>query len=98
MSKLVFIGDEVSAAGWRLAGVDVTVPPQGAEESTLLKHLPKEGMLIITAEVADCISPALLEQILTSTSLLTHVVGDIQGQHQVTDYAGKLRTQLGLGQ
>ncbi|MBF0382309.1 MAG: hypothetical protein HQL69_14895 [Magnetococcales bacterium] len=98
MAKLVFIGDEISAAGWALAGVEVITPADGSEERTVKGALPGCEMLIITSQVAQNITPALLEKILTSTSVLTHVVGDMQNQQPQPDYEAQLRAKLGLGQ
>jgi vacuolar-type H+-ATPase subunit F/Vma7 len=98
MAKLVFIGDEISAAGWALAGMEVITPTAGSEERTVKAVLPDAELLIITSQVAQIITPALLEKILTSTSVLTHVVGDMQNQLPQPDYEAQLRAILGLGQ
>jgi vacuolar-type H+-ATPase subunit F/Vma7 len=98
MSPLWFIGDEVSAVGWHLVGVEVVVVATGSEEKVVGEVFSKASLLIITAQVAQAISPALLERLLASTTVLTHIIGDIQGHHQPVDYAGQLRRQLGLGQ
>ncbi|MBF0357253.1 MAG: hypothetical protein HQL70_01525 [Magnetococcales bacterium] len=98
MPALLFIGDEISAAGWSLAGVNVITPQPGGEERAVEKAMQEAELLIITSEVAELITPGLLEKILTSTSVLTHVVGDIQNRHPLPDYAGLLRAKLGLGQ
>ncbi|MBF0444898.1 MAG: hypothetical protein HQL68_04865 [Magnetococcales bacterium] len=98
MAKLVFIGDEISAAGWALAGMEVITPSAGSEEYTVREALRDTEMLIITAQIAQNITPGLLEKILTSTSVLTHVVGDMQNQQPQPDYEAQLRTKLGLGQ
>jgi vacuolar-type H+-ATPase subunit F/Vma7 len=98
MAKLVFIGDEISAAGWALAGMEVITPLVGSEERTVKEALRDAEMLIITYEVAQNITPALLEKILTSTSVLTHMVGDMQNQLPQPDYEAQLRAKVGLGQ
>jgi vacuolar-type H+-ATPase subunit F/Vma7 len=98
MAKLVFIGDEISAAGWALAGMDVITPPVGSEERTVKEALSNTELLIITTQIAQNITPALLEKILTSTSVLTHVVGNMQNQLPQPDYEAQLRAKLGLGQ
>jgi hypothetical protein len=98
MSGLVFIGDELSAAGWRLAGLEIITPVKGSEEGVVREALAGASLLIMTSAVAESLSPALMEEALTATTLLTHVVTDIQDRHPSIDYAGQLRRQLGLGQ
>lgn len=98
MAGQIFIGDELSAAGWRLAGMEVIVPVPGKAESVVRDVLTRADLLIMTALVAQELSPALLEKALTRSATLTHVVADIQGKQEPEDYAAKLRAQVGLGQ
>jgi vacuolar-type H+-ATPase subunit F/Vma7 len=90
-----FIGDEVTAAGFRLAGARVhLVPP---EDAAALLREPGCALLVVTAEVAAGIPEALLEQATARPWPLLLVVPDAAGRHSPPDLAVALRRQLGMG-
>ncbi len=96
MATPVYVGDEVSAAGWRLAGVGVAVPEAGAEASALAKARAEAPLVLVAASVAARISEESLRAALAAVSPLTLIVPDLLGTTPVPDVAARLRRQLGL--
>ncbi len=96
MTAPVYIGDEVSAAGWRLAGVRVAVPERGGETAALAKALAEAPLVLVTASVAARIGDGPLRAALGAVSPLTLIVPDLLGTTPVPDVAARLRRQLGL--
>ncbi|KAA6184951.1 Vacuolar H+transporting two-sector ATPase F subunit [Thiohalocapsa marina] len=96
----VFIGDEISAAGWRLAGLQCHVPPPTSAEVTALFQRVRDeaGLVLITAELAEQLSQRLLDEALRTQSPPTLVIADIRGRRQPADLAASLKRQLGLAE
>ena len=98
MSLCVLIGDEVTAAGFRLAGVDVHVPSQ-AQAPDLFRRLVREAQIIlVTAEAADWIPGEELQRSMVAVSPLVLVIPDIRGRARPADLTQVLRRQLGMAE
>lgn len=96
MSRLVYFGDEASAAGYRLAGVDVFTP-DCRELADALQAVGQEAAIImLSVRLAQCLSKAELEQLQASTSPPVLVVPDVSGAMPLPDLATRLRQELGL--
>lgn len=94
----VFLGDEVSAAGFRLAGVDCP-PTTDAEIPALFRDaLARGGLVLITAELAGQLPAELLAGALRAQRPPILVVGDMRGRRAPPDLAAALKRQLGLAQ
>ncbi|MBF0159585.1 MAG: Vacuolar H+transporting two-sector ATPase F subunit [Magnetococcales bacterium] len=93
----VFIGDEVSAAGWRLAGVRVMVPESG-EEATLVTEMLSAAteLLLLSSECARNLPQVLLDRLLSSTMPMTLIVPDVRGQVAPPDLMARVRSRLGM--
>ena len=97
MSQLVFLGDAVTAAGFRLAGLEV-FEPSAAEAPTLFERLCGEAQLILlTAEVAAWLPPGRLVEAQLADWPLVLMIADARGRVPVPDRVAALRRQLGLG-
>lgn len=96
MDAPVYIGDEISAAGWRLAGVRVIVPDPGAEAEALADARAGAPLVLVSAATALHIDEALLASAGAALAPLLLVVPDPQGEAPVPDLARRLRAQLGL--
>lgn len=96
MATPVFVGDELSAAGFRLAGVRVRVPTAGEETEALAEARGEASLVLVGAAVAARIDDAALRTALVAVSPLVVIVPDAQGAVAVPDLAARLRTQLGL--
>jgi len=98
MRPPVFIGDEVSAAGFRLAGMRVHVPALGEEESVFRAARTEADLVLLSAETAQRISPETLRRALLAREPLVLVVPDVRGRASPPDPAAGLRRQLGLSE
>lgn len=96
MGAPVYLGDEVSAAGWRLAGVTVRSPQPGDEAAALAWARVQAPLVLVSAAVAAGIAAPVLRAALLALSPLVQVVPDRQGRVPLPDLAARLREQLGL--
>lgn len=92
----VYLGDEVSAAGYRLAGATVRVPAPGDEAGALAWALGRAPLVLVSAAVASHIAVPTLRSALSALQPLVLVVPDLGGEVPVPDLAARLRTQLGM--
>ena len=96
MAIYVFIGDEVTAAGFRLAGAEVQVAPPEAGADLFRRLGETAELLIVTAETAAHIPDELLRRATDEGHPLVLVVPDASGRQRPRDLAATLRTQLGM--
>jgi vacuolar-type H+-ATPase subunit F/Vma7 len=96
MGAPVFIGDEVAAAGFRLAGADVRVPSPGEEAAALASARASAPLVMIDAAVAARLPAELLRAAVRAVVPVTVVVPDLQGEAAGPDVAQRLRRQLGI--
>ena len=57
-SATIFVGDELSAAGFRLCGVEAHVPSPGDEAGFLQKALQEGHIVLLGSRCAEAIPPA----------------------------------------
>jgi vacuolar-type H+-ATPase subunit F/Vma7 len=98
MASAIFIGDELTAAGYRLAGIETVVPAQDDASAALRDARNRAGIVIITADVARRIATPELEAALLAETPGLAIVPDILLQSQPPDLAGRLRRILGIDQ
>lgn len=92
----VFLGDELSAAGFRLGGARTRTPAPG-EEAALLEWARQQAPLVlITPEVAARLPAEQLARALAATAPLVLIVPDVRGREQPPDLTLALRRQLGM--
>lgn len=100
MTEPVYIGDEISAAGWRLIGVRFATPGPGRETAALASALTAAPgaapLVLVSAAVAARIDAAALAAAAGALTPLVLVLPDPQGEVKQPGLAGRLRTQLGL--
>lgn len=95
-SSRIFVGDELSAAGYRLAGMDARVPLPGAETDCFEKALHEAYLVLVGYRCARAIPPPTLEAALALLSPLVIVVPDWDGTQLALEPANKVRRILGL--
>ena len=96
MSAPVYIGDELDATGYRLAGAQSYVGDAIEDIDALLDTLMRETpLLLLGAGFAATLAPKRLHDLLRSLQPLVVVVPDIQGTAP-PDIGGWLRGQLGM--
>ncbi len=92
----VYIGDEVTAAGFRLAGLRVRSPePQECEE-VLLWACEEAPLILISAGIAQSLPQERLNQCIAQQNPPIVVVPDLLGEASMPDLANTLRRQLGV--
>lgn len=96
MTAPVYIGDEISAAGWRLAGARVALPGLGDETAALATACAAAPLVLVSAAVAARMDAAALAAAGSALVPLVLVVPDPQGEVALPDLAAALRSQLGL--
>jgi len=96
MAVPVYLGDEVSAAGYRLAGARVRTPHAGEEGAALAWACSQAPLVLVSATVAAAIGDAALRTALSALAPLLLIVPDLQGEVPLPDLAARLRGQLGL--
>jgi vacuolar-type H+-ATPase subunit F/Vma7 len=96
MAAAVYLGDEVSAAGYRLAGAIVATPRAGEETAALAWARARAPLVLVSSLVAQRIAEPLLRTALSTLAPLVLIVPDLQGEAPLPDLAARLRGQLGL--
>lgn len=99
MPAILFVGDAVSAAGWRLAGVETWVADRGEEAELLTRaSRPPTQLLLMTTAVAHRLPPPLQRRLFASVTPLVLVVPDLLAHEEMPDLAVTVRKQLGMEQ
>jgi vacuolar-type H+-ATPase subunit F/Vma7 len=96
MSSPVYIGDEVEAAGYRLAGVEVRTPPRAELLAAVRAACESASLVLIGAATAREIPREVLDRLLARVVPPVIVVPDVRGRTALPDLATRLRGQLGV--
>jgi vacuolar-type H+-ATPase subunit F/Vma7 len=96
MATPVYVGDEVTAAGFGLAGLRVRVPERGDEARALASARAEAPLVLVSATVAARIATDELRAALAALTPLVLVVPDLDRATPLPDLALRLRKQLGL--
>lgn len=96
MAEVVFIGDELSAAGFRLSGVDVLVPLQGEAQQLLERAMSCAELVLITEAVARQLDPGYLARCRVQLRPMLGVVPDIAAAAWPENLGAELAGKLGL--
>src|SRR3974390_3438902 len=96
MPRAVFIGDELSAAGFRLTGIETLVPEAGAAAEALHGVRKDAALVIMTAELACQVPTLELEAALTAEVPALAIIPDVLMRAPPPDLAKRLRRALGL--
>jgi vacuolar-type H+-ATPase subunit F/Vma7 len=96
MGAPIYLGDEVSAAGYRLAGARVRTPAPGEEAEALAWARAQAPLVLLSAAVAAAIDDAALRRAMAALQPLLLIVPDLHGRAAVPDLAARLRLQLGF--
>jgi vacuolar-type H+-ATPase subunit F/Vma7 len=96
MAAIVFLGDEVTAAGFRLAGVSIQVPAAGEEQQALARALASARLVLLSAGLARRLPPDLVEQLRASPYPLVGILPDATGSAGSEDPTVAIRRHLGI--
>lgn len=99
MGAPVFIGDEWTAAGWRLAGARVVMPdaqtdPVRAAFEAACGASP--SLVLVSARLARLLDPARLMEARRKLDPPVLVVGDAVGSDRPDDVTGAIRERMGV--
>jgi vacuolar-type H+-ATPase subunit F/Vma7 len=93
---LAVVADELTAAGWRLAGARVLIPDtQGVQES-FATAVRGADVVLITAELASRLPEAQLRQSLHAHPPLVLLIGDLRHGCEPPDIEDEIRRALGV--
>ena len=102
MTLCAFMGDDLSALGFRLAGVDCHCPDPtrpDTELAALFRRLRGEvALLLITAEIAARLPADLLRRAEVAERPLILVIPDVRQRVAAPDRAAAMRRQLGMSE
>lgn len=93
-AALAFVGDALTAAGFRLAGVRTFAPQPGEERAAFAQALAAAAAVFVTPAVAAKLEPAELERALAASAPLVAIVPD--DTPPPFDPAERVRRQLGI--
>jgi vacuolar-type H+-ATPase subunit F/Vma7 len=94
----VFLGDEVSSLGFRLAGVQVHRPAPHEVRDLFLRLRNEAPLLVLTAEVASALPPELLRQAELDPWPLVLVIPDVRNRVSAPDLVVEVRRHLGMAE
>lgn len=96
MAAILFIGDELTAAGFRLAGATVRVPAPGEAAAALDAARREAELILIGADCAGSLPRAVLREALAAATPLVLVVSGVRELAPPPDPAARVRALLGL--
>jgi vacuolar-type H+-ATPase subunit F/Vma7 len=98
MSSCALLADEVTAAGFRLAGVDVYVPDDTDLVERFERLCGEAPLVLVTAELAGRLPPAVLRRQQRTSRTLVLVIADARGRCEPGPLGAALRRQLGMAE
>lgn len=90
--RVAYVGNEASAAGYRLAGARPYVPLAGAVGAALERACAESDVVILSAVCAQRLSAARVESLVSQVTPLLFVAPDAP----LEDIGARLRRELGL--
>ena len=96
MDAIVVIGDELTCAGFRLAGVATRTPSAAEATAVLALALGEARLVVLTQALADGVEPGLLRQALAREQPLLVVMPDIAEPDARSDLSSRMRAVLGI--
>lgn len=91
-----YIGDEVSAAGYRLCGVNTHIADRHSALSLIEQACKRASLVLIGSSTAQYLRSIELDALMASATPLVLIVPDIRGRHAVPDIAASIHRQLGM--
>lgn len=97
MARIFYIGDEATAAGYRLAGAEVRVPSEADTAETFRRACESAtDLVLLSAELAALLPREELEAALLGERPLVAIVPDVHGRRAAPDVARDVRLALGI--
>lgn len=95
--RCVFVGDEVTALGYRLAGVEIQVADAGHVAAVLSAARERADLILVSAALAGSVPAGAMDEMLGAVAPLVLVVPDARSQGVMPDLAARLGRELGVG-
>jgi vacuolar-type H+-ATPase subunit F/Vma7 len=95
--RLAVIADELTAAGWRLAGARVHTPEMSAVSACLQAVSQEADLVLITAALACAVPAGQLEEALLTLQPLLLVMADVRHEREPPDLESLVRRAFGVG-
>ncbi len=96
MALAEFIGDAVTAAGYRLCGIETHTAERDNALQLINDACGRSSLVLISSSMLPFIRAADLEELLAKTQPPVLIVPDARGRHAVPDIANRINKQLGL--
>ncbi len=96
MSAPVFIGDELTAAAYRLAGLDVHSPAEDEALAAFQRACEEAELVLVTAEYAQMLPAREFQRAQAGLSPAVVVVADVRGRRGLPDMGERMRHTLGM--
>lgn len=96
MTAPVFIGDEVTAAGYRLAGAEVRVATRDDVGRVFRRALGESDFVVLTTAAAGMLPTSLVDDAVHRANPLVLVVPDAVERHAPPDYGVTVAEALGI--
>jgi len=98
MTAPVFVGDEVTGAGYRLAGARVVLADGTTVEDAIRDALDEAELILVGATAARDVPQAWLASLMRAGPPLVLVVPDIMARTAVPDLGAEAEHALGIAQ
>jgi vacuolar-type H+-ATPase subunit F/Vma7 len=97
MARIVYIGDEVTAAGFRLAGLETRIAGPGEAAEALRQAVADDSeCILLSGRIAEYVPATELDAALIAAEPLLALVPDIRGEGAPEDIARHVRNALGI--
>jgi vacuolar-type H+-ATPase subunit F/Vma7 len=97
VARIVYIGDEATATGFRLAGLDVRAAAPGDAAELLRQALAERpDCVLLDGRLGETVPPALLERAQNLGTTLFAIVPDVRGRGAPPDLERSVRNVLGI--
>ena len=96
MAGATFIGDELTGAGFRLAGLRVYTPSPAQIPEIFRQVLNEDSLLLITGSAAAQLPPAEVAQAIARAAPPVYIVPGVRDDIGISDLAREVRTTLGM--
>jgi len=96
MSAIVFIGDELTVAGFRLTGIETLAPAPDRTAAVFADAIRRARLVIITAGLSRHVPPGDLDAATASETSVVAIVPDVLLRALPPDLPRWLRSILGI--
>jgi vacuolar-type H+-ATPase subunit F/Vma7 len=96
MEPIVVIGDELTCAGFRLAGVATRTPAAGEAGAVLAQALGEAKLVVLTQALADAVERGLLRRAPAREQPLLVAIPGIAAPDSPSDLSHRMRALLGI--